>query len=36
MPREAPLPPQWACLEGRVRYVQRHSAKEGYFGPRRA
>jgi hypothetical protein len=28
MPREAPLPPQWACLEGRVRYVQRHSAVE--------
>jgi hypothetical protein len=28
MPRESPLPPQWACLEGRVRYVQRHSAKE--------
>lgn len=28
MPREAPLPPAWQCLEGRVRFVQRHSAKE--------
>jgi hypothetical protein len=28
MPREAPLPPQWKCLEGRVQYVQRVSDKE--------
>lgn len=26
--RESPLPPEWACLQGRVRFVQQHSPKE--------
>jgi hypothetical protein len=28
MRQESPLPPQWACLAGRVRFVQKHSAVE--------
>jgi hypothetical protein len=26
--RESPLPPQWACLQGRVHYVQQHTPTE--------